>query len=198
MNRIASFQRETAETSISVEINLDGTGCYDIKTEIGFFDHMLEQLSKHSGMDITLKAKGDLWIDGHHTVEDVGIVLGKAFSKAIGDCKGIERYAHFYIPMDETLTRICLDISKRPFLVWHVDFSKDKIGTFDTELFQEFFRAFAFSAGLTLHVETLYGENNHHIAESCFKALARALKKAISIDEKMKDTLPTTKNMLGE
>ncbi|MEM6603120.1 MAG: imidazoleglycerol-phosphate dehydratase HisB, partial [Pseudomonadota bacterium] len=190
------FKRATAETQIEASINLDGQGKYDIKTGIGFFDHMLEQLAKHGGFDITLRAEGDLWIDGHHTVEDTGITLGKAFAAALGDCKGITRYASFYIPMDEALTRIALDISKRPFLVWKVAFDRDKIGEFDTELFQEFFRAFAFAAGITMHVENLYGENNHHIAESCFKALARALKDAVTIDEKFKDVIPSTKNAL--
>jgi len=197
MTRQATFHRQSSETDIQVSVNLDGTGIYKIDTGIGFFTHMLEQLSRHSGIDIELSAKGDIWIDGHHTVEDTGIALGKAFASALGDCKGIERYASFYIPMDETLTRVALDISKRPFLVWKVDFSRDKIGDFDTELFQEFFRAFAFAAGLTLHVETLYGENNHHIAESCFKALARALKQAVKIDERQKDAIPSTKNMFG-
>lgn len=198
MVRQASYERKTAETMISATIHLDGAGIYDIKTGIGFFDHMLEQLSKHSGFDITIRAEGDLWIDGHHTVEDTGIVLGKAFALAIGECKGITRYAHAYIPMDETLTRVALDISKRPFLVWKMAFSRDKIGDFDTELFQEFFRAFAFAAGITLHVENLYGENNHHIAESSFKGLARALKNAVAIDTVFAHTIPSTKNILGE
>ena len=158
MTRIAKYERKTAETRIVASINLDGTGSYNIKTGIGFFDHMLEQLAKHGSFDIEISAEGDLWIDGHHTVEDTGITLGKAFSEALGNCKGIKRYASFYIPMDETLSRIALDISKRPFLVWKVPFSRDKIGDFDTELFQEFFRAFAFAAGITLHVENLYGE----------------------------------------
>jgi imidazoleglycerol-phosphate dehydratase len=157
---------------------------------------MLEQLSKHSGMDITIVTKGDIHIDYHHSVEDTGIVLGKAFAQAIGDCKGIARYAHSYIPMDETLTRVALDISKRPFLVWKVAFNRDKIGEFDTELFQEFFRAFAFGAGITLHVDNIYGENNHHIAESCFKGLAKALKFAVQIDKTQANTIPSTKNML--
>ncbi|MFT6072674.1 MAG: imidazoleglycerol-phosphate dehydratase [Alphaproteobacteria bacterium] len=196
MNRIATTERSTAETSITATIKIDGTGRYNIKTEIGFFDHMLEQLSKHSGMDIELVTKGDIHIDFHHSVEDTGIVLGKAFAKALGDCKGIYRYAHSYIPMDETLTRVALDISKRPFLVWKVKFDRDKIGDFDTELFQEFFRAFAFAAGLTLHVENLYGENNHHIAESCFKGLAKALKFAVKIDASQANIIPSTKNML--
>ena len=196
MARTAYIERSTAETSITVDINIDGTGQYNIKTDIGFFDHMLEQLSKHSGMDITIITKGDIHIDYHHSVEDTGIVLGKAFAQAIGDCKGITRYAHSYIPMDETLTRVALDMSKRPFLVWKVNFSRDKIGEFDTELFQEFFRAFAFAAGITLHVENIYGENNHHIAESCFKGLAKALKFAVQIDKSQADTIPSTKNML--
>jgi imidazoleglycerol-phosphate dehydratase len=196
MTRTAQLQRSTAETSISVDINIDGTGRYNIKTEIGFFDHMLEQISKHSGIDIAVVTKGDIHIDYHHSVEDTGIVLGKAFAQAMGDCKGIYRYAHSYIPMDETLTRVALDISKRPFLVWKVNFSRDKIGDFDTELFQEFFRAFAFGAGITLHIENLYGENNHHIAESCFKGLAKALKFAVKIDAAQSNTIPSTKNML--
>jgi len=196
MARTATTQRSTAETSIKASINIDGSGQYTINTGIGFFDHMLEQLSKHSGIDIDLVTKGDIHIDFHHSVEDTGIVLGKAFAEALGDCKGIYRYAHSYIPMDETLTRVALDISKRPFLVWNVQFNRDKIGEFDTELFQEFFRAFAFAGGLTLHVENLYGENNHHIAESCFKALAKALKFAVQIDPSQKHTIPSTKNML--
>jgi imidazoleglycerol-phosphate dehydratase len=196
MIRTGTYKRSTAETTIDASIALDGKGHYQIKTEIGFFDHMLEQLSKHSGIDITIHAKGDIHIDYHHTVEDTGIVLGKAFAMAIGDCKGITRYAHSYIPMDETLTRVAIDISKRPFLVWKVNFSRDKIGEFDTELFQEFFRAFAFAAGITMHVENLYGENNHHIAESCFKGLAKALKSAIKIDTQQADVIPSTKDML--
>jgi imidazoleglycerol-phosphate dehydratase len=196
MTRSASIQRSTAETSVDVHLNIDGTGIYNIKTDIGFFDHMLEQLSKHSGMDISVVTKGDIHIDYHHSVEDTGIVLGKAFAQAIGDCKGIYRYAHSYIPMDETLTRVALDISKRPFLVWKVNFNRDKIGDFDTELFQEFFRAFAFGAGITLHIENLYGENNHHIAESCFKGLAKALKFAVKIDTAQQDSIPSTKNIL--
>jgi imidazoleglycerol-phosphate dehydratase len=196
MQRVAEIQRKTKETEIEVQLNLDGI--YDIHTGIGFFDHMLEQLSRHSLIDLKLRAKGDLHIDFHHTVEDVGIVIGKAVSKALGECIGINRYASFYIPMDETLSRVGLDISKRPFLVWKVPFSRPKIGEFDTELFQEWFRAFAFSAGITLHVECLYGENNHHIIESCFKALARALKIAVSIDPRSQNSLPSTKEHLGE
>lgn len=196
MNRSAKIDRKTSETFIDVDIMIDGTGKYDIQTKIGFFDHMLEQLSKHSGIDLKIIADGDIHIDYHHTVEDTGITLGKAFAKAMGDCKGIYRYAHSYIPMDETLTRVALDISKRPFLVWKVNFNRDKIGDFDTELFQEFFRAFAFGAGITLHVENLYGENNHHIAESCFKGLAKALKFAVQIDPNFKDIIPSTKDVL--
>lgn len=197
MTRKAEFHRQSSETDIHVTVNLDGTGHYEIETGIGFLNHMLEQLSRHSGVDIKISAKGDTWIDGHHTTEDTGIALGKAVSIALGDCKGIERYASIHLPMDEVLTRASLDISKRPFLVWKVPFSRDKIGDFDTELFQEFFRAFAFAAGMTLHIETLYGENNHHIAESCFKALARALRAAIKIDDSRKDSVPSTKNMFG-
>ncbi len=195
--RTASCERKTKETEISVTVNLDGTGSYDVHTGIGFLDHMIEQLSRHSLMDITLKAKGDLHIDGHHTTEDCGIVIGTAVKKALGDMKGITRYASAYIPMDETLTRAAIDISGRPFLVWKVDFSRDKIGEMDTELFEEFFRAFAFAAGVTLHVENLYGVNNHHIIESSFKALARALRTATEIDPRKADAVPSTKGTLG-
>lgn len=195
--RVGEFSRKTAETEISARVNLDGTGVYKITTGVGFLDHMLEQLAKHACVDITLNAKGDTHIDFHHVTEDCGIVLGKAFAAALGDCRGITRYAHAYIPMDETLTRVALDISKRPFLVWKVAFPTHKIGEFDTELFQEFFRAFAFACGLTLHVENLYGENSHHIAESCFKGLARALKAGMAPDPRLQDALPSTKNALG-
>lgn len=195
--RTASCERKTKETEISVTVNLDGTGSYDVHTGIGFLDHMIEQLSRHSLMDITLRAKGDLHIDGHHTTEDCGIVIGTAVKKALGDMKGITRYAHAYIPMDETLTRAAIDISGRPFLVWKVGFSRDKIGEMDTELFEEFFRAFAFAAGVTLHVENLYGVNNHHIIESSFKALARALRTATEIDPRKADAVPSTKGTLG-
>ncbi|WP_020398685.1 imidazoleglycerol-phosphate dehydratase HisB [Kordiimonas gwangyangensis] len=195
--RTASCERKTKETEISVTVNLDGTGSYDVHTGIGFLDHMIEQLSRHSLMDITLRAKGDLHIDGHHTTEDCGIVIGTAVKKALGDMKGITRYASAYIPMDETLTRAAIDISGRPFLVWKVDFSRDKIGEMDTELFEEFFRAFAFAAGVTLHVENLYGVNNHHIIESSFKALARALRTATEIDPRKADAVPSTKGTLG-
>ncbi|TNE63521.1 MAG: imidazoleglycerol-phosphate dehydratase HisB [Alphaproteobacteria bacterium] len=195
--RTAAYERKTKETEISVELNLDGTGVYDVHTGIGFLDHMLEQLSRHSLMDLTVKCKGDLHIDGHHTTEDCGIAIGTAVKKALGDLKGITRYASAYIPMDETLTRAAIDISGRPFLVWKVDFPRDKIGEMDTELFEEFYRAFAFAAGVTLHVENLYGVNNHHIIESCFKALARALRTAVEIDPRKADQVPSTKGTLG-
>ncbi|WP_417449173.1 imidazoleglycerol-phosphate dehydratase HisB [Kordiimonas sp.] len=195
--RTASCERKTKETEISVTVNLDGTGTYDVHTGIGFLDHMIEQLSRHSLMDITLRAKGDLHIDGHHTTEDCGIVIGTAVKKALGDMKGITRYASAYIPMDETLTRAAIDISGRPFIVWKVDFSRDKIGEMDTELFEEFFRAFAFAAGVTLHVENLYGVNNHHIIESSFKAVARALRVATEVDPRKADAVPSTKGTLG-
>jgi imidazoleglycerol-phosphate dehydratase len=195
--RKAKVVRETKETSISVEINLDGSGSYDIKTGVGFLDHMLEQLSRHSLIDITVKAEGDLHIDAHHTTEDTGIALGIAMSEALGDKKGIRRYGFAYIPMDEALTRCALDISGRPWLVWKVGFTRDKVGDMDTELFKEWFQAFAQNAGITLHVENLYGDNNHHIVESCFKALARALKAALTIDRRQADALPTTKGKLG-
>lgn len=195
--RTASYERKTKETEISVTVNLDGTGSYDVHTGIGFLDHMIEQLSRHSLIDITLRAKGDLHIDGHHTTEDCGIVIGTAIKKALGDMMGITRYASAYIPMDETLTRAAIDISGRPFIVWKVDFSRDKIGDMDTELFEEFFRAFAFAAGVTLHVENLYGVNNHHIIESSFKALARALRTALEVDPRKADAVPSTKGTLG-
>jgi imidazoleglycerol-phosphate dehydratase len=195
--RKARIERKTKETGISAEVNLDGKGSYSISTGIGFFDHMLEQLSRHSRIDITLSAKGDLHVDGHHTVEDCGIALGQAVAKALGDKRGIVRYAHAYLPMDETLTRTALDISGRPYLIWRVALPTPKIGDMDSELFREFFQAFAQNAGITLHIELLYGENSHHIAESCFKGLARALASAIAIDGKTKDEIPSTKGQLG-
>lgn len=195
--RTAANERKTKETEISVELNLDGTGVYDVHTGIGFLDHMLEQLSRHSLMDLKVRAKGDLHIDGHHTTEDCGIVIGSAIKKALGDMKGITRYANAYIPMDETLSRAAIDISGRPFLVWKVDFPRQKIGDMDTELFEEFFRAFAFAAGMTLHVENLYGTNSHHIIESCFKAVARALRAATETDPRKADAVPSTKGTLG-
>jgi imidazoleglycerol-phosphate dehydratase len=195
--RTASIHRKTNETDIQVEINLDGTGVYEISTGIGFLDHMLEQLSRHSLIDISLKALGDLHIDQHHTTEDSGIALGEAVAKALGDRRGITRYGHAYAPMDETLTRSAIDISGRPYLVWKLEFSQAKLGDFDTELFREWFHAFAGSAGITLHVETLYGRNNHHIIESAFKATARALRAAVSIDPRKADAVPSTKGTLG-
>ncbi len=195
--RTAAFERKTKETEISVELNLDGTGVYNVETGIGFLDHMLEQLSRHSLMDLTVKAKGDLHIDGHHTTEDCGIVIGKAIKQALGDMKGITRYANAYIPMDETLSRAAIDISGRPFLVWNVDFPRQKIGEMDTELFEEFFRAFAFAAGVTLHIENLYGTNSHHIIESCFKAVARALRAAVETDPRKADAVPSTQGTPG-
>ena len=195
--RSADIARKTKETDISVSVNLDGAGAYDVETGIGFLDHMLEGFSKHSLIDLKVRCKGDLHIDGHHTTEDVGIVMGQAVAKALGDMTGITRYGHSYIPMDETLTRAALDVSMRPYLIWKVDFSRDKLGEMDTELFKEWFHAFAMNAGLTLHVENIYGENNHHIVESCFKALARALKMAIAPDPRQAGQTPSTKGVLG-
>ena len=195
-SRRATVERKTKETAIAASVELDGTGAYEIATGVGFLDHMIEQLARHSLIDITLKAKGDLHIDQHHTTEDSGIVLGQAVARALGDKKGIARYGAAYLPMDETLTRVALDVSGRPFLVWKVNFSRSKIGEMDTELFREWFQAFAQHAGLTLHVETLYGENSHHIAETCYKALARALRQAIAIDERQKGRVPSTKGQL--
>jgi imidazoleglycerol-phosphate dehydratase len=177
-------------------VNLDGTGKHDITTGIGFLDHMLDQLSKHSLIDVTVMAKGDLHIDFHHTAEDVGIALGEAVKRALGDKKGIRRYASSDLPMDGSLTRVAIDVSGRPFLIWKVEFTRDKVGEMDTELFREWFQAFAMNAGITLHVENFYGENNHHIAESAFKALARALRDAIEIDPRAKDAIPSTKGTL--
>ncbi|MCR4377842.1 MAG: imidazoleglycerol-phosphate dehydratase HisB [Rhodospirillales bacterium] len=195
--RVGRVERKTHETQITVELNLDGTGQYDISTGIGFLDHMLEQLSRHSLIDIKIKATGDLHIDFHHTTEDVGIALGEAFTQALGDRRGINRYGTAIAPMDESLTRVALDASNRPYLVWQVEFVRDKLGEMDTELFKEWFGAFAQAAGLTLHVETFYGENNHHIAESCFKAMARALRQAVEIDPRKADQVPSTKGVLG-
>lgn len=194
--RKASVTRKTKETSISASINLDGSGEYSVETGIGFLDHMLEQLSRHSLMDLTIKAKGDLHIDFHHTTEDTGWAIGEAFAKALGDKKGIVRYGSAHIPMDETLSRVCLDLSNRPYLIWKVNFSKPKLGEMDTELFKEWFQAFSQSAGVTLHIENLYGENNHHIIESIFKGLARALREAIAIDPRKSDAIPSTKGKL--
>jgi len=194
--RTASLDRSTRETDISIALNLDGSGVADIATGIGFLDHMLDQIARHSLFDLTVKANGDLHIDMHHTAEDVGIALGTAFRAALGDKTGITRYAETVLPMDEALTRVALDISGRPFLVWRVAFPSEKIGAFDTELVREWFNAFAINAGITLHVETFYGDNSHHIAESCFKALARALRMATQIDPRNANAVPSTKGSL--
>jgi imidazoleglycerol-phosphate dehydratase len=194
--RTAEIRRKTKETEIEVTLDLDGTGVYDVKTGIGFLDHMLEQLARHSLIDLKLRAKGDLHIDFHHTTEDTGIAIGTAVNQALGERRGIVRYGSALIPMDETLTRVALDVSNRPYLIWKVTFSKPKLGTMDTELFKEWFQAFAQQAGVTLHVENLYGENNHHIVESCFKGLARALREAITIDLRSAAAVPSTKGTL--
>jgi imidazoleglycerol-phosphate dehydratase len=195
--RAGSVKRTTKETDIEAVVNLDGSGKSNISSGIGFLDHMLDLLARHSRIDITVKAKGDLHIDHHHTTEDVGIALGQAVKQALGDMKGITRYADVHVPMDEALTRVAIDISGRPFLVFKAEFVRDKVGSFDTELVQEWFQAFAMNAGITLHAETLYGTNDHHIAESCFKALARALKVAVAIDPRAKGEVPSTKGSLG-
>lgn len=194
--RQAKVERNTTETRISATVDLDGSGRYDVSSGIGFLDHMLEQLSRHSLMDITLKAEGDLHIDFHHTTEDAGIALGQAVDRALGDRKGVQRFADVLIPMDETLTRVALDLSNRPYLVWKVNFTRDKLGEMDTELFKEWFHAFAQNAGMTLHVENLYGTNSHHIIESCFKGLARALRQAVEIDPRKAGEVPSTKGKL--
>jgi imidazoleglycerol-phosphate dehydratase len=196
VKRQASIDRSTKETKIRATVDLDGTGAYDIATGVGFLDHMLEQLARHSLIDITLKAKGDLHIDFHHTTEDCGIVLGQAVAKALGDKQGITRYADVHLPMDETMTRVAVDVSGRPYLIWDVTFSRAKLGDMDTELFREFFQAFAQNAGITLHVANLYGENSHHIAETCFKGVARALRTAIAIDPRQAGRVPSTKGAL--
>lgn len=195
--RNASLSRKTRETDIKVEVTLDGSGKSEISTGVGFFDHMLDQIARHSLIDLKIQAKGDLHIDFHHTVEDVGIALGQAIRQALGDMKGITRYADVHLPMDETLTRVAMDISGRAFLVFRTEFHTPKIGEFDTQLVREFFQAFAMNAGLTLHVETLYGVNDHHISESCFKGLARALRIAVSIDERQSGRVPSTKGTLA-
>ena len=196
MSRKAKISRKTKETSIAVEVNIDGKGKYKIETGIGFLDHMLEQLSKHSLMDISVKAKGDTHIDLHHTTEDTGIAIGEAINKAAGNRKGIKRYAHALIPMDETLTRVAIDVSNRPYLIWKVNLKVEKLGEMDTELFKEWFQAFSQSAGITLHIENIYGENSHHKIESCFKGLARSLKDAFEIDKRIKSSIPSTKGKL--
>ena len=196
MPRIATVTRDTKETQIKVTVDLDGTGVSTISTGVGFFDHMLESFARHGGFDLTVETKGDLHIDMHHTVEDTGIVIGQAFFKALDGFKGIRRFGHAYIPMDETLTRCAIDLSNRAYLIWKVHFSRPKVGDMDTELFKEFHHAFAMNAGACMHLETLYGENSHHIAESGFKALARALRMAVEIDPKTGGMAPSTKGML--
>ena len=196
MKRKAKIFRKTKETSISVEVNLDGKGLYKVDTKIGFLNHMLEQLSKHSLIDLKIVAKGDTHIDLHHTTEDTGIAIGEAVKKAAGNLKGIKRYASTLIPMDETLTRVALDVSNRPYLIWKMDLKVEKLGEMDTELFKEWFQAFSQAAGITLHVENLYGDNSHHKIESCFKALARSLKEALEIDKRIKTSIPSTKGKL--
>ncbi|MEO1407316.1 MAG: imidazoleglycerol-phosphate dehydratase HisB [Pseudomonadota bacterium] len=195
-NRKATVSRKTKETDITVTLDLDGTGVSDIETGVGFFDHMLESFSKHSGIDLHIRTKGDLHIDMHHTVEDTGIVMGGALVEALGDFGGITRYGHAYLPMDETLSRAALDLCNRPYFIWKVAFTRDKIGDMDTELFKEFFQAFATRGGMCLHLENLYGDNSHHIAESCFKALARALRTAITIDPRLSGAPASTKGSL--
>jgi len=195
--RKGSVKRATKETEVEVELNLDGRGLSTIATGIGFLDHMLDLLARHSRIDVAISAKGDLHIDHHHTTEDVGIAFGQAFKQALGDMKGITRYADVHVPMDEALTRVAVDISGRPMLVFKTEFVRDKVGTFDTELVREWFQAFAMNGGVTLHVATLYGANDHHIAESCFKGLARALKTAVTIDSRVADEVPSTKGSLG-
>ena len=194
--RKVTQERQTAETRISVTLNLDGTGMYDNQTGVGFFDHMLDQLARHALVDMTVRAEGDLHIDDHHTVEDVGIVLGQALAKALGDKRGIRRYGSCLLPMDDALVRCALDLSGRPFLVWNVDFVAPKIGTFDTELVREFFTAFAMNGGITMHVDCLHGLNAHHVAEAAFKSVARALREAIETDPRKADAVPSTKGAL--
>ena len=196
MARTAETRRETKETQIRVRLDLDGTGQSSISTGVGFFDHMLESFARHGGIDLEVETKGDLHIDMHHTVEDTGIVIGQAVNKALDGFKGIRRFGHAYVPMDETLTRCALDLSNRPYLIWKVQFSRPKVGEMDTELFKEFHHAFAMNAGACVHLETLYGENSHHIAESGFKALARALRTAVELDPKTQGSAPSTKGVL--
>jgi imidazoleglycerol-phosphate dehydratase len=196
MARKAKVIRKTKETSITVEANIDGSGSYKIDTRIGFLNHMLEQLSKHSLIDLKIKAKGDTHIDLHHTTEDVGLAVGECIKKALHSSKGIKRYANSLIPMDETLTRVSIDVSNRPYLIWKIKLKVEKLGEMDTELFKEWFQAFTQSAGVTLHVENIYGENSHHIIESCFKGLARSLRQALEIDKRIKSKIPSTKGIL--
>ena len=194
--RTAMIERKTRETEIMVSLDLDGTGDYDVDTGIGFLDHMLESFARHAMLDMKVRAQGDLHIDFHHTTEDTGIVIGQALAKALGDFKGIRRFGEATIPMDETLTRCAVDVSNRPYLIWKVNFSRPKLGEMDTELFKEWFQAVAQNAGITLHIENIYGENNHHIVESCFKAFARALRRAIEPDERLGDNFASTKGVL--
>ena len=196
MARKGKVSRNTKETSISVEVNIDGKGQYKIDTGIGFLDHMLEQLSKHSLIDLKVKAKGDTHIDLHHTTEDTGIAIGEALKKAAKKFVGIKRYAHTIIPMDETLTRVAIDVSNRPYLIWRVKLKVEKLGEMDTELFKEWFQAFSQAAGITLHVENIYGDNSHHIIESCYKALAKSLRAALEMDPRSKKSIPSTKGSL--
>ena len=196
MSRKAKILRKTKETNIAVEVNLDGNGKYQIKTKIGFLDHMLEQLSNHSLIDMKINAKGDTHIDLHHTTEDTGIAIGECIKKALRSSKGIKRYAHALIPMDETLTRVSIDVSNRPYLIWKVKLKVEKLGEMDTELFKEWFQAFSQAAGITLHIENIYGDNSHHIIESSFKGLARSLREAIEIDKRIKNKVPSTKGVL--
>ena len=196
-SRRAACERKTKETEISLQLDIDGSGQHDIATGIGFLDHMLEQLARHSLMDLRLRAKGDLHIDQHHTTEDTGIALGRAFREAMGECRGIRRYGHAVIPMDETCTRVSVDISGRPYLIWRVTMPRARLGEMDTELFKEWFHAFAQNAGITLHVDNLYGDNTHHIVESCYKGLARALREAAALDALQADRVPSTKGSLG-
>ena len=195
--RQASVERNTKETQIKARVDLDGQGVYHVSTGIGFLDHMLEQLSRHSLIDLDVEATGDLHIDNHHTTEDSGIAIGEAVAKALGERKGITRYGDALIPMDETLVRVAIDLSNRPYLIWRVSLPRDKLGTMDTELFKEWFQAFAQAAGATLHVEVLYGENTHHMIEACYKGLARALRQALTLDPRKADAVPSTKGVLG-
>ena len=194
--RKGNVSRKTNETSIDVRVNLDGSGDYDVSTGIGFLDHMLEQLSRHSLVDLYVRAKGDLHIDFHHTTEDTGIAIGECIKKALRSSKGIKRYAHALIPMDESLTRVSIDVSNRPYLIWKVKLKVEKLGEMDTELFKEWFQAFSQAAGITLHIENIYGDNSHHIIESCFKGLARSLREALEIDKRIKNKIPSTKGIL--
>jgi len=196
--REASVARRTKETLVEARVDLDGTGVYDVSTGIGFLDHMLEQLSRHSLIDLTVRAKGDLHIDYHHTTEDTGIAIGQAVSQALGDRSGIVRFASAMIPMDETLSRVTVDVSGRPYLVWRVEINRPKLGEMDTELFKEWFQAFAQAAGFTLHVENLYGVNTHHIIESCYKGLAQATRRAVAIDPRVPGVVPSTKGVIGD